>query len=240
MTELKKQSGKTEISASSEIDQFLDKVTNTPLAKRGSGRGRLIFAMDATASRQATWDSAAQLQSDMFVKTRGIGELELQLLYYRGYGECRSSKWVSQPRALLKLMQSVTCAAGSTQISRVIKHALSETSESSVQALVFVGDCVEEDAEDLAILAGKLRLSGLPMFIFQEGLDPNASRVFKHIAKLSGGVHCRFDHNSARQLGDLLNAVAVYAAGGKQALQTLSHSNNCAASLLLEDLDDSL
>ena len=240
MSELKKQDGNKEISASSEINQFLDQVKKTPLAQRSSERGRLIFAMDATASRQATWDTAAQLQSDMFVKTRGIGELDIQLLFYRGYGECRSSKWVSQASALLKLMRSVSCAAGATQISRVIKHALDETQQSSVQALVFIGDCVEEDAEELAILAGKLRLSGLPMFIFQEGFDQNATTVFKHIAKLSGGAHCRFDHNSSRQLGDLLNAVAVYATGGKQALLGLSQSNNRAASLLLEDLNDSL
>lgn len=240
MSELKKRNSTTDLSAPDEVNQFLDKVKSTPLAQRGSKRGRLIFAMDATASRQATWDTAARLQSDMFLKTQGIGELDIQLLFYRGYGECRSSKWVSQPKALLKLMQSVSCSAGTTQISRVIKHALSETSESAVQALVFIGDCVEEDAEELAILAGKLRLSSLPMFIFQEGFDQNANAVFKHIAKLSGGAHCRFDSNSARQLGDLLNAVAVYAAGGKAALLTLSQSNHRAASLLLEDLNDSL
>lgn len=240
MSDLKKRNSSNELSASDEINQFLSKVKATPLAPQGSKRGRLIFAMDATASRQATWDTAATLQSDMFLNTRGIGALDIQLLFYRGYGECRSSKWVSQPKALLKLMQSVSCAAGSTQISRVIKHALSETSESSVQALVFIGDCVEEDAQELAILAGKLRLSALPMFVFQEGSDPHASKVFKHIAKLSGGAHCRFDNNSARQLGDLLNAVAVYAAGGRAALLTLSQSNHRAASLLLEDLNDSL
>lgn len=240
MSELKKQNKTSSLSVTSEINQFLDKVKTTPLAQRGPGRGRLIFAMDATASRKATWDRAAQLQSDMFVKTRGIGELDIQLLFYRGYGECRSSKWVSQSSALLKLMQSVSCAAGSTQISRVIKHALSETAESSVQAMVFIGDCVEEDAEDLAILAGKLRLTNLPMFVFQEGFDQHASAVFKRIAKLSGGAHCRFDHNSAHQLGDLLNAVAVYATGGRAALLNLSQSNNRAASLLLEDLNDSL
>jgi hypothetical protein len=176
------------------------------------------------------------LQTDMFVKTRGIGELDVQLVYYRGYGECRSSKWMNNADQLINMMRKVKCQAGTTQISRVLKHAVAEAKLSAVQALVFVGDCIEEDVDRLGNLAGQCRLLGLPVFIFQEGNDPNASFAFSQIAKLSGGAHCRFDQSSSRQLGDLLNAVAAYAAGGKKALQQLEHGGSRQATLLLKQL----
>lgn len=226
-------SGKNSITRSgqAEIDDFLQHVKNTPSVAT-EGRGRLIFALDATASRQSTWDMATQLQSDMFVKTKGVGNLDVQLLFFRGYGECRSSKWISNPARLVSLMQKVSCLAGQTQIERVLKHAATETAKHPVNALVFVGDCMEENIDKLGNLAGKLKLLGLPVFIFQEGHDPVAQRAFTQIALLSGGAHCRFDHNSAHQLGQLLNAVAVYAAGGKQALEKLSTGSKGAANLL--------
>ncbi|MCB1756572.1 MAG: VWA domain-containing protein, partial [Gammaproteobacteria bacterium] len=220
----------------SEVEQFLEQVQKTPLSKAPDGRGKLIFAMDATASRQPTWDRATQLQGDMFLKTKGIGALDVQLLYYRGHGECRASNWVNKPQALLKLMQSVHCAAGTTQIGRLIRHALGESETTNVQALVFIGDCVEEDADSLAKLAGKLKIIGLPMFIFQEGHDAFARRTFAQLAKISGGAYCAFDQNSPQRLGELLNAVAAYAAGGREALQKLSRDKHGGAALLLEQL----
>ncbi len=206
------------------------------MARPIDNRGRLIFAMDATASREATWDKASQLQGDMFVKTRGIGDLDIQLLYYRGYAECRASKWVNNAKSLLRLMQSVHCLAGATQIGRVLRHALGESQATSIQAMVFVGDCAEEDPETLYQLSGKLKIIGLPMFIFQEGDNPIAKEVFSNMAKLSGGAHCTFNHQSARQLGDLLNAVATYAAGGRAALKALASEQKSFANRLLRQL----
>jgi hypothetical protein len=85
--------------------------------------------------------------------------------------------------------------------------------------LVFVGDCVEEDVDDLCAMAGELGLRGVPAFIFQEGDEPTATQAFKQIVRLTHGAHCRFDLSSAKQLRDLLSAVAVYAAGGRKALE---------------------
>ena len=221
-----------QVSSNREVDGFLAKVRSTPLATPLEGRGRLIFAMDATASREASWTQASRLQGDMFTHTRGIGQLDVQLLYYRGQYECRASSWVNNSKTLLKLMQSVHCKAGMTQIERVLKHTLAEAADTPVQALVFIGDCVEEDAYNLTELAGRLKIVGILAFIFQEGYDEHASQVFGRIARLSGGAHCRFDHRSAQQLGDLLNAVATYAAGGAAALEQLAHANNAAIKLL--------
>ena len=117
-------------------------------------------------------------------------------------------------------MTRVSCVAGQTQIGRVLQHALDETRKKKVHALVFVGDCMEEDPDPLARLAGELGLLAVPVFFFHEGTDPVAEKSFRHMARLSGGAYCRFDARSASQLRDLLSAVAVYAAGGRKALES--------------------
>ncbi len=204
---------------SDDVSAFLDKIARTPAVKTAGGKGRLIFAMDATASREPTWDRACHIQAQMFTETEGLGGLEVQLVYYRGFGECKSSPWVDSPGELVKRMTAVRCLGGQTQLGRVLKHALKETGKKKVNALVFVGDCLEEDVDKLCHTAGKLGLLGVPAFMFQEGYEPGATRGFKQIAKLTNGAHCRFDSSSARQLRELLSAVAVYAAGGRVALE---------------------
>ncbi len=232
---VKQRGGSQQISSTSDVDAFLDAVQNTPPAITGE-RGRLVFALDATASRQSTWDRAMSLQTNMFSQTRGIGALDLQLVYYRGFDECRASRWLNNADQVITLMRKVNCQAGRTQIERVLKHGLAECRKQAVQALVFVGDCIEEDVDTLGNLAGQARLLAMPIFIFQEGHQPQASQAFAQIATLSGGAHCRFDESSAHQLGELLNAVAVYAAGGRKALQRLGHSGSRQATALLEQL----
>jgi len=222
----------TNSSSDEDIDNFLQELREQPQANNNSARGRLIFALDATASRQATWDQATQLQYDMFSSTLGIGELDLQLVYYRGFNECRSTRWIKSADTLAASMAKIRCQAGHTQIERILRHGLTETRSQAVNAMVFVGDCMEEKIDTLGDLAGQLKLVGLPVFVFQEGFDPIASRAFADIAALSGGAHCRFDQSSARQLGQLLRAVAVYAAGGRRALEQLGKNSSQAATLL--------
>ena len=202
----------------SEVDDFLAKVAAAPAPKPAGQRGRLIFAMDATMSREPAWDNACQIQGEMFRETALLGGLDVQLVYYRGFGECRASKWVSDPKALLRLMTSVSCRAGHTQVERVLSHAVRETSKRKVDALVFVGDAIEEQVDDLGQLAGELGILGLPVFVFHEGGNATVRRAFEEIARLSGGAYCPFDMGSAAQLRELLRAVAVYAAGGRKAL----------------------
>jgi hypothetical protein len=186
------------------------------------GNGRLIFAMDATMSRQPTWDMALALQADMFHAVKAVGGLDVQLVYFRGAGECRASRWVSDPDALAALMTRVACAGGFTQIGKVLSHARAEAGKRPVSALVHVGDCMEEDIDELCGRAGELALLGVPVFLFQEGADQRAERAFREIARLTKGAYCRFDAGSAAQLRELLAAVAVYAAGGRKALQALT------------------
>ena len=205
-------------SSSAEVAAFLEKVAIAPQAPQGEGKGRLIFAMDATGSRGPTWDRACHIQAQMFTETDALGGLEVQLIYYRGFGECRASPWVGKTKELLRFMTRVYCLAGHTQIRKVLKRAIKETEQKKVGALVFVGDALEEDIDELGHLAGKLGLLGLPCFMFHEGFDVAARNAFKQIARLSGGAYAPFDANSPQQLRDLLAAVAVYAAGGRPAL----------------------
>ena len=218
-------------SAAADIAAFVAKAKNLSPATTGA-RGRLVFALDATMSRQPTWDMACALQADMFKEAAAIGSLDIRLVYYRGLGECRASNWISDSDKLARLMSRITVQGGNTQIGRVLTETRREAVESGVRALVFVGDAMEESIDELCTKAGELGLLKVPVFMFQEGHDPQAELAFREIARLTGGAWCRFDPGAAAQLRELLRAVAAYAAGGRAALQRLSRAGGGAAALL--------
>jgi hypothetical protein len=225
-------------SSASDVDAFVRQVRAMAPAANPGQRGRLIFGMDATMSRQPTWDMALHLQAEMFKEVARIGGLDVQLVYFRGYDECRASKWVKDASALARLMTTVQCRGGFTQIRKILTHARREANEAKVGALVYVGDCMEEDIDELANYAGELGLLKVPAFMFQEGRNPVAESAFREIARLTGGAYCRFDAGAASQLRDLLRAVAVYAAGGRAALEDFSRKGGNQGRLLLEQLKD--
>lgn len=228
---------RTEISEAEDISSFLEQVKRMPPAERSAGtRGRLIFAMDATMSRQPTWDRALQIQSEMFVETEKIGGLDVQLVYFRGFNECRASRWASEASTLAGLMTGVDCRGGNTQIGKVLTHIRREASQAKISAAVYVGDAMEEHVDDLCRTAGEIGLLNVPIFMFQEGHDGTAEQAFREIARLTRGAYFRLDASSARQLRELLAAVAVYAAGGRQALADHSREKGGTARLLLEQL----
>ena len=193
------------------VDAFLEQ-NRKNLAAVGN-RTRLIFGLDATASRSPAWAMARELQAEMFQEAAKLGGLDVQLVFYRGQ-QCQASRWVSHPAQLTKMMWQVECQAGGTQIGKVLTHTRKENLRQKVHAVVFVGDCVEERDSDLYSIARQL---GVPVFLFQEGDNPDASRVFAEIARLTKGEHCHFTPGAARELADLLRAVAAYAAGGRDA-----------------------
>ena len=202
-----------------DVAAFLKKVASTPVVKKASTRSRLLFGMDATASRAHLWDQAMHIQNEMFAETAKLGGLAIQLAYYQGYGEFYTTPWHTQAHELLQEMRNVQCVSGITQIEKILKQALRETKSHKLKALVFVGDCFEEDRRQVEQLAGQLGLLGVPAFMFQEGNEPIAEDVFRTVASITRGAYCRFDASSAHQLKDLLQAVAIYAAGGRQALE---------------------
>ncbi len=214
--------------SSDNVQKFLSKVAAAPVRNKAGEKGRLIFALDATASRQPAWDRACHLQGEMFQETAALGGLEIQLAYYRGFGEFRASPWTAESDTLLRQMSAVFCLAGETQIRKVLQHAVNESKKHAVNALIFVGDCVEEDIDKLGAIAGELGLLGVPAFVFHEGRDPMAEFAFKQIATLTNGAYCRFDAASAQTLRELLRAVAVYAAGGRLALEDFARKKGGA------------
>jgi hypothetical protein len=227
-----KKASKHPVSSNSDVQQFLSKVAALP--KTVDGDARLIFSLDATASRQSTWDVASQLQSEMFVSAQSLGGLNIQLCYFRGFGEFFSSDWHSNARDLLAIMSGIQCQAGATQLQRLLQHAIDENQRHKIKCLIYIGDAMEENIDLLAQQAGQLGLLNVPLFMFQERGDPVARAAFKELSRLSGGAYSQFDSASADQLKDLLRAVAVYAAGGLKALQDFSKSSAAGSVKLLE------
>jgi hypothetical protein len=218
-------------SASEDIAAFVTKA-RAMSPHRAGAKGRLIFALDATMSRQPTWDMACALQADMFREAALSGSLDIRLVYYRGFNECRATGWISDSAQLARLMGKIDCQGGNTQIGKVLSEARREAVASAVRAVVFVGDAMEESVDDLCAKAGELGLLKVPVFMFQEGHDGTAEKAFREIARLTGGAWCRFDPGAAAQLRELLRAAAAYAAGGREALLRLSKTGSGAAKLI--------
>ncbi|MBW8271134.1 vWA domain-containing protein [Caldovatus aquaticus] len=211
------------VPASDAVAAFLRTVESLPQPVRpASGRrGRLIFAVDATASRQPTWDRACHLQAEMFLATRDLGGLAVQLAYWRGYRDFAATPFLTEAEELARRMTGVQCLGGQTQVLRALRHAKAETARERVHALVLVGDAFEEEIDPACHEAGELRLRGTAVFCFHEGSDARAASAFRQIAQVSGGAYAPFDSGSAETLRALLRAVAVYAAGGHAALARL-------------------
>jgi hypothetical protein len=133
-------------------------------------------------------------------------------------------------------MSQIMCEAGHTQIEKLLIHAKKETKLLQVSALVFVGDAMEENPDTLAHEASELGRLRVPAFMFQEGHNRSVEQTFQDIARLTHGAYCRFDKGSARQLGDLLKAVAAFATGGMPALAA---QHNPSAVKLLGQLGES-
>ena len=219
-----------------DVQRFLAQARQTELAQRQPSSTRIIFAMDATASREPTWDLAMSLHAELFQAAgsatadaakgdaTGKGRLAIQLAHYRGFNEFHASRWSTSPPELLAEMTSVRCRGGLTQIGRVLDHAQTETKRQRVKALVFVGDACEEDHDAVAGAAGQLALFNLPCFIFQEGRDARARRVFRDIAHITKGAHSPFVAGSADQLRALFGAVAAYAAHGRGGIDRIEHA----------------
>src|ERR1700731_2410386 len=127
-------------SHSAEVDAFLRDLQRAPAIRPAGGRGRLIFALDATASREPSWDRACRIQGEMFEATAALGGLDVKLMFYRGFDECKASRWLATAAELPRTMRAVSCLGGETQIERVLSHAIAEAKKRRVHALVFVGD----------------------------------------------------------------------------------------------------
>jgi hypothetical protein len=196
------------------------------LAKQPS-MARLVFALDATMSREQTWDQAYHLQGQMFTEAGKLGTLQIQLVYFRGLDECRASHWTSNAHELARTMTGIRCQAGETQIGKILAHIRKENISQKVNAGIFVGDAMEEIPSNLYDAAAAL---GVPLFMFQEGDSSIVETTYREMARLTNGAYCRFEPGAEAKLAELLRAVAAFATGG---LAALADQRTDAAKLLL-------
>lgn len=218
-------------SSSGDVAAFIN--TAKAVETRRASAGRLIFALDATLSRQPTWDMSCNLQAEMFASIDKDNDLDVQLMYFRGQGECRASRFVSDTKSLGKLMSGLQVRGGTTQIGKVFNHARTAHNKAKVDALVYVGDALEENPDRLAKTAGELGMLGCPIFLFQEGHDRTTEAAFREFARLSKGAYARFDSGAANELAALLKAVGAFARGGRNALKL---QKTAPAKALLEQM----
>lgn len=203
------------------VAAFLEQARAVAARPAAAPRGRLLFLMDATASRQPTWDTACSLMAGMFAATAELGGLAVQLAYFRGHLEFAATPFLADAAELTRRMAGVRCLGGQTQILRALTHALDETRRQRVHATVLVGDAMEEALDPICHIAGQLGIAGTPVFAFHEGGERVSAEAFRQIAKLSGGAFMPFDSASAEALRDLLRAVAIFAARGREGLRAL-------------------
>jgi hypothetical protein len=200
------------------------------LAKQPASMARLIFIVDATGSRQPTWDTASALQARMFQEAGKLGSLQVQLIYFRGLNElaeCRASPWTGNASELTRLMSHINCRMGETQIAKARDLVKREHAREPVKAVVYIGDQCEEKPD---AIAGTITGLGVQCFVFMEGHDTNAEPIFRSMARLTNGAFERFDPSAIDKLADLLRAVAAFAVGG---LAALTDQRTDAAKLLL-------
>lgn len=203
----------------SKVRRFLETAKSTPVRGDSREQGRLIFALDATMSRQPTWDLACNLQADLFDAASDVGGLDVKLAYFRGQNEARASRWFSETGALKRAMGRIACQGGLTQISKLLDLAVREARAAPVAAFVYVGDTMEEDVDRLCAQAGELALHNTRAFMFLEGRNETAEAAYREIARITGGVFLRFDPQSAERLRALLGAIGAFSAGGRTALE---------------------
>lgn len=243
---------KKNLPAKSERTGFLDRVRKskavsaTPKhetlskALANKSRPRLLFAMDATASREASWNVAKEITIAMFEAVPGA--LDVALAYHGGGRLHELTPFSPNAKVFLDKVHTVYCTAGMTALNQVLAQA---TEITRLKALIYVGDCFEENQQEAVELAQILKLKGVRCFMFHDassksqGYDvETAGKVFASIAKITGGALLPFDESSPQMVKALLEAISIYAAQGIKALEQ-KRASLPAARLLLEQIQGS-
>lgn len=191
-------------------------------------RARLIFGLDATASRQATWDAAVEEQAKMFEAAAPIGVLSVQMVFYRG-DQCAHTGWVGSGAELARSMRKIDCRAGYTQISRLLNHVVEETKKSPVDQVIFIGDATERENDPPDALAGvafELGRLKCPVNMFLEGNDPTARAAFRMIALRTGGKFHQFGAGTPQAVAALSAKLADVARLAVNTAALLTHKKS--------------
>jgi hypothetical protein len=189
---------------------------------------RLVFAIDATASREPAWEALSKPLHDKLLAALPDG-LEVALAIHGGGRLQTFSRFTSNPAELRDIAASVRCQSGETRLLDILDRA---AGEKGVSCVCYVGDAFEEDAKRARRIADALRLNGTRVIILHDGPPPDA---FGMIAERTGGALLPFDSSALDALGELLQAVAVLAVGDVELL-IAQQERMPAATLLLEHL----
>ena len=194
-------------------------------------RPRLVFGIDATASREPAWQAARETTNALFDALPG--QLDVALAVHGGSELHTFTGFTSQPGELRDTAAGIVCRAGGTRLVEVLARS---RDAGDVRVVVYIGDVFEEDADEAAAVADTLRLRGCRVVILHDrgqapAYDPSVE-VFQDIARRTGGAVLPFDARSKGKLREILEAVATLAVGGVKLLQERRKALPGAALLL--------
>jgi hypothetical protein len=190
----------------------------------------LVFAVDATASREPAWAAARQV-TDALVKALP-GALDVALAVHGGSRVHTFTAFTSDANTLRDRAAGVACQAGVTRLLPILSASLKQP---GVRVVIYVGDVFEESVIQGRRLADAMGAQGTRLIVLHDTADPAARRdadVFWDFAKRTGGCVLPFDASASGRLRDLLSAVAVYAVGGEKLLRERRHDLPGAIALL--------
>jgi len=183
---------------------------------------KIGFLIDATGSREQTWELAQTIQAKMFQAVSGLKAVSLRLVYF-GNNRLTALGWDNNPNSVAKHMAAVRCRTGLTQIIEGLQSFIDERPDGKAAAIILIGDCFEESSSQAERAAILLKEKGIKVFSFVEGYDPTAQSVFRRISEITGGKFARFGSNMP--LSDLCEGVVLLASGGEKALGRLKNKN---------------
>lgn len=192
-----------------------------------SGPTNIGFVIDATASREDTWEDAKTIQCDMFNQIAGMGQMRLRLVHFGG-DELTDRGYANSPDIVHAQMNETVCRGGSTQIIESLDALLASPDADQPRSIILVGDSFEEDSDALLERATTLADKKIKVYAFQEGDESDAAYAFRMLAEKTGGAYAVF--GADMPLKELCQGVALQAIGGNAALFRL---NNAAVRNLL-------
>ncbi len=126
-----------------------------PVEAGASGGPRLIFAVDATASREPAW-TAARRVTDALVKALP-GELDVALAVHGGSRVHTFTAFTKDAATLRDRAAGVACEAGLTRLLPILSASLKHQ---AVRVVVYIGDVFEESLNQGRRLADAMGAQG--------------------------------------------------------------------------------
>ena len=205
---------------------------------------RIILAVAAEANDQFIWQSVRTIQTEMFA----AGPVQIKFAYFGAEGNLPSrpyvsTRWVTDADDMADLMDHgrKNCVCGCfLQTGDILKHALEETKQGPVQAVIIIGDRFHGDLNEAVDIAKQLSAAGTRVFSFQQGNCDHPATAFERLAEATGGAHFQFNpyiEQVTERLPEMLEAITHFAIGGMAALEAQEEDNE-SAGLLLEQITD--